>query len=189
MRLTATQAQGPVAVTMAALLLIAAVRWGYLPLLSQIAQRRSAIHTLRVRLSDSEQLIGRLAEREAALERAKAASAAMEQRIGAGQPLARVLEAIGVRAKERHVELTSVQPGKIGRWLQIDPVASFREVPVTMELTGRYRMLGEFLGDLTGMPALASVRSIRIMRSPEAGGALRAELVLSVYLAEGAVSP
>ncbi len=117
----------------------------------------------------------------------------VEQRIGGGQSMARILEALGGQAKAAHVELVAVQPRAADtqhpRLVHLAPSVTLREVPVTVQLSGRYRQLGEFLGALPDAPFISSTRSLTVTRASGDSPSLRAQLELVVYLPESAGAP
>jgi Tfp pilus assembly protein PilO len=61
---------------------------------------------------------------------------------------------------------------------------TLREVPLTLQLTGRYRHIGEFLAGLAEEPFAVAVRSLTMARAETSRTQVRAELLLMVYLAD-----
>jgi Tfp pilus assembly protein PilO len=118
----------------------------------------------------------------------------LRRRIGAGQSVARVLESISFLAREERVEIAAIQPqvaeeGEVPTAvLELGPELSLRETPLTLSVVGTYRQVGMFLSHLTQGPFLASIRSLRLTKPTEGSSRLRADLAVSVYLAEQALS-
>ena len=167
------------------------VRFAYLPVLSRLSDRRSRVQELRVKRADAHIVMERLPAQEARLQTAQAQYRELERRVGRDQSPARVLEQLSEQAKRHRLELTAVQsqPGETAsRLFTLGPL-TLREVPLTLHVTGRYRMLGEFLGALPQAPFLSSVRSLTVTKSDAEDTALQATLVLAVYLAEGQAVP
>ena len=168
--------------------LVLAARFLYLPVVARIGERRVALTDLRVKTADAHLLAARLADEERTLTEAQAQHRALERRAGGGQSVARILETLSQQAKDHRLELVAVQPREEDesetRTLTLGPELTLQEIPLRLQLTGRYRQIGEFLGGLIHTPFISSVRELR-MRKPEAGSAtLQADLVLAVYLAK-----
>ena len=176
--------------TAALVVLVLLVRFVYLPVVARIGERRASLTDLRVKTADAHLLASRLPDEECALTEAQARYGALERRIGEGQSVARILETLGQQVKDQRLELVAVQPREedqaASRTLTVGPALTLHEVPLRLQLTGRYRQIGEFLGGLSHTPFMSSVRELR-MRKPEADSAiLQADLVLAVYLAKDA---
>lgn len=174
----------------AALVALVLMVFVYLPVVARIGERRVRLTDLRVKTADAHLLAARLPEEERALAETQARSRAFERRVVEGQSVARILETLGQQAKDRRLELIAVQPREEDqnepRTLTLGPELTFQEVPLRLQLTGRYRQIGEFLGGLSHAPFMSSVRELR-MRKPEVDSAtLQADLLLVVYLAEDA---
>ena len=170
--------------------LVLVVRYLYLPVVAQIGERRVSLTDLRIKTGDAHLLAARLSEEERALADAQVQSRSLERRAGGDQSVARILETLSQQAKDHRLELVAVQPREEEesetRTLQLGPELTLQEIPLQLQLTGRYRQIGEFLGGLIHSPFISSVRELR-MRKPEAGSAtLQADLVLAVYLAKDA---
>ena len=178
--------------TGALLVVILSLRFIYLPVLARINERRALLTDLRVKIADAQVLAGQLPGQEQALQLAREHYGdALESWIGKEQSVARILERLSAQAKDHRLELVAIQPRAEDhepRVVILGPEVTLREVPLTLQLTGRYRQLGEFLGDLPTAPFLASIRELK-MTKPQADRAeLRTDLVLAVYLSEGATS-
>ena len=167
-------------------------RYLYLPAIASIEARRATLQDLKVKIADAQVLAAQLPDYQAALRDAQERYRVLESRLGAGQSVARVLEALSAEAKDHRLELAAVKPRtdeRERRVFALSPEMLLTEVPLTLQLTGRYRQLGEFLGGLRDEPFVASVQELKITK-PEAGHAqLQADLVLAVYLAERAAAP
>ncbi len=164
----------------------------YRPLTARIGAQRMALRELRVKVADAQALAQQAPQHQAALERARVRYQALERRLGDGQGIARALETLSAQAKERRLEFVGVQPSA-GEGEQpvvmVGPALRLRELPLTVQLTGRYRQLGEFLGELPQAPFLAVVRRLTLSRPRADTPKVLAELLLSVYPAESALSP
>ena len=164
-----------------------AVRFLYLPVLARIAERRALLQDLSVKIEDARVLTEQLSQQQTALDQAKTQFQAMYGRVGNGQSVARILEDLSLQAKGDRLELTAVQPRTADDQnppLVIGPELALREVPLTIQLKGRYQQMGEFLSRLSDGPFVASVRKLS-MRKPQADSAqLEADLSLAAYLAE-----
>ena len=163
-------------------------RFLYIPLWGQLAQRQATLKSLHVKIADARLFMERLPIEEAALKDAEARRQALERRIGHGQSLARILEQLGQQARARHLELVSVQPRAGERedhTVTLGPELALREVPLTLQVTGRYRQMGEFLGELPKAPYVAAVKSLHMTRPDPDSPKLNADIVLAVYLAPG----
>ena len=167
-------------------------RYLYLPAIATIEARRATLQDLKVKIADAQVLTAQLPDHQAALRDAQERYRALESRLGAGQSVARVLEALSAEAKDHRLELAALKPRtdeRERRVFALSPEMLLTEMPLTLQLTGRYRQLGEFLGGLRDAPFVASVQELKITK-PEAGHAqLQADLVLAVYLAERAAAP
>jgi Tfp pilus assembly protein PilO len=167
------------------------VRFLYLPVLAAIGERRAILQDLQVKLADAAVLTERLPQQEADLRGARARYAELEERVGSGQSLGRVLESLGQEAKRHRLELLSVKPKEeaTARRTSIGPDLVLREHPLTLRLDGRYQQFGEFLGGLSTAPFLASVRALSLAKTQPESTQLRADLVLAVHLAEESAAP
>ncbi len=161
-------------------------RFLYIPLWGQLAQQQAVLKSLRVKIADARFFMERLPIEEAALKDAEARRQALEHRIGHGQSLARILEQLGQQARAHHLELGSVQPRAGERddhSVTLGPELTLREVPLTLEVTGRYRQIGEFLGELPEAPYVAAVKTLHMSRPAPESPKLKADIVLAVYVA------
>ena len=175
--------------TGALLVVILSVRFIYLPVIARINARRVMLNDLRVKIADAQVLAEQLPDQERALQLAREHYGALESRIGEGQSVARILERLSAQAKDHRLELVAVQPHAQDtepRVVTVGPELTLREVPLALQLTGRYRQLGEFLGELSSAPFLASVHKLVVTKPHAEDAQLKADLVLAVYLAERA---
>lgn len=174
-------------VTGALLALVLVVRFLYLPVIARIGERRATLTDFRVKIADAQGLAQQLPDQEKMLQRARERSSTLESRIAEGQSVARILELLSARAKDHRLELVAVQPRaehNEPRILILGPEVTLREIPLNLRLTGRYRQVGEFLGELPTAPFLASVHTL-VLTKPQADTTqLTADLALAVYLAE-----
>ncbi len=162
------------------------VRFLYIPLWGQLTQRQAALKSLHVKVADAHLFMERLPLEEAGLKDVQTRRQALEHRIGHGQSLARILEQLGQQAKARHLELVSIQPRTGERedhTVTLGPELALREVPLTLQVTGRYRQIGEFLGELPKSSYVAAVKTLHMIRPIPESPKLKADIVLAVYLA------
>jgi len=155
---------------------------------ARIGERRASLADLRIKTADTHLLAARLPDQERSLADAQVQYRSLERRAGGSQSVARILETLGQQAKDHRLELVAVQPREEEESepliLALGPEFTLQEIPLRLQLTGRYRQIGEFLGGLIHTPFISSVRELR-MRKPEADSAtLQADLVLAVYLAK-----
>ena len=169
-----------------------AVRFLYLPLLGRLAERRGSLKDLAVKIEDARVLAGQLPQQQAALQQATVIFQSAHGRIGEGQSVARILEALSLRAKGYQLELTAMQPRAAedqAAPIVMGPELTLRDVPLTLHLKGRYQSIGEFLGGISHGPFVASVRKVFI-RKPQADSTLlEADVVLAAYLEERPSAP
>lgn len=179
--------------TAALVVLVLLVRYAYLPVVARIGEHRASLTDLRVKTADADLLASRLPNEERALTEAQTRYRALERRIGEGQSVARILETLGQQAKDRRLELVAVQPREedqaASRTLTLGPALTLQEVPLRLQLTGRYRQIGEFLGRLPDVPFIGSVQELKVTKPDATSAQLRADLVLAVYLAESTSPP
>ncbi|MBI2885162.1 MAG: type 4a pilus biogenesis protein PilO [Candidatus Omnitrophica bacterium] len=172
-------------VTAAVLLL----RFVYIPLWGGIRQRAARLRELDVKMADAHLVRDQLAGQDALLRKTRERYELVRSRIGDEQSVGRILEALNQQAVEQQLEVLGMQPGVDGREperLRLNADLTLREVPVLLRLQGRYRNLGEFLGQLPDAPFLASVRELELKRAPAGSPQLEARVVLSVYVTESA---
>jgi Tfp pilus assembly protein PilO len=159
------------------------------PLLGRLAAVRLHLREVDARLAEGAALIGQRTAHDTALARAQQQYAAATQRLGADTSLARVLETFKAQAQNHRLEFTATQPRAAEaapRLVTMGEGLTLREVPLTLQLTGRYRHIGEFLAGLTEEPFAVAVRSLKMARAETSRTQVRAELLLMVYLTEGA---
>ncbi len=166
------------------------IRFLYLPVIAGIGERRATLTELRVKLADAQTVAAQLPSQEQVLQETQERFRVLERRLGDGQTVSTILESLSALAKEHHIEVVAVQPEEtVAHEVPLSPTVTLREVPLTLQLTGRYRNVGEFLGMLPSAPFVASVRALKISKLPPAGATLRAELALAVYLMKDTAHP
>ena len=174
--------------TGALLVAVLLVRFVYLPVLAQIGERQAALCDLRVKIADAHVLISQRQAYEAALQEVrKRYRALVEHRVGAEQSVARVLDALSEEAKAHRLELVATQPQTVEgeqHLLALGQGLVLREVPLTLQLSGRYRQVGEFLGALRDASFIASVQKLTLAKAEANSSKLRADISLAVYLPE-----
>ena len=174
----------PIAAGAVAVVLL--IRLVYLPLGALLGARRAALQDLMVRIADTRMLASHIPQQEKALQDAEKRFQALKSRIGQGQSVARILDVLSQQAQDRRIELVAVQgrqdnnQARVLTWGGV----TLREVPLTLQLTGRYRQLAEFLGMLSDAPFVTAVRTLKFTRPQADSPKLQADLVLGVYLAE-----
>jgi Tfp pilus assembly protein PilO len=164
------------------------VRLVWLPVLGAVAEQRAMLHEVQVKMADAELVMARLSEEEEALAEVRERFNTFERWVGYGKSMARVLETLSQRARDHRLELVAIQPPvqADAQTIELSPGLRLREVPVQLTLTGRYRNIGAFLGELAEAPFLTSVRLLKIVRPEGISLRLQADVVLGVYLGEGA---
>jgi Tfp pilus assembly protein PilO len=168
--------------------LVLAARFLYVPALARLSRQRAALQDLTVKIADAHVLTEQLPQQQAALEEAQQRHRAMFGRVGEGQSVARILEQLSALAKSQRVELAAVQPraDEEPRLIAMRPGLAMREIPLRLQLKGRYQQIGEFLGRFPTAPFMASVKQLA-MRKPEAETAqLEADVLIGIYVAEQA---
>lgn len=160
-----------------------------LPLRGAIAARRTAIAELRERIAATESAAARQPAQQARLRELEAQYQEMVGRADQ-RSIAHVLEGLSAQAKAGRLELATIQPRtdvQSPRTVAVSPDLVLREFPVTLQLTGQYQQIGEFIGGLHSAPLLASVRRLAITKTDD-GRQLRATLDLAIFLTERAGS-
>jgi len=167
--------------------LVLLVRFVYLPVIGQIRERMATWHDLRVKLADAKGLLPKVPAQEVAFQQVKAKASALQIRLGNGQALARILDALRARAQDLNLEFSATQSppeGAPGNVMSLGPGFALREVPLELTVSGRYRNLGEFLGTLHDAPFIAAVQSLSVKSLPEDHPQLEARVNLAIYLAK-----
>ena len=180
--------------TGASVVLILLIRFLYLPVLGTIGERRAILKDLRVKIADVEVLRAQQAAHEAALVEAEVRYRDLKSWISRGESMPRILEALSRQARDDQVELVVLQPPAAEGdaqeasvfTLRLRPGLELRQVPLHLTLTGRFFQIGEFLGTLADMPFVVSVQSIRVTKPEISSAKLRVEVVLPVFLTDGA---
>jgi Tfp pilus assembly protein PilO len=185
-KLTARQ-QLLLGVTGAMVVAVWLMRFLYLPGVARIHARQVQLKDLRVKIADMQGLAERFSSQEAILQEARERYKVLESRIGREQSVPRVLDAIGQLAKGHQLELIAVQPRANEQEASVVTIGSelvLEEIPLSLQLKGRYRHLAEFLGGLSQAPFLSSVRELAVKKLQPESPKLQADLVLVVYIAQ-----
>lgn len=164
----------------------------YLPLLARIGSQRTQLRDLHVKIVDAQELTKRLPLEEETLGQAQARYRALERRVASGQSVARMLETLKLQAQNHGLELTAAQPRtetQTAALITAAPGLAFREVPLTLRLAGRYRQLGEFLGELSAAPLIAFVKQLTVSKPQADNPQLQAELLVALYAPERTATP
>ena len=164
-----------------------ALRFMCMPLLGRITTLRARLQEVGAQIADDTTLAGQAAAHEAVLAQAQREYQALAKRLGAEASLARVLETFKLQAQDHRIELMAAQPRAAEakpRVVALGEDMTLREVPLTLQLTGRYRHIGEFLALLADEPFAVAVRSLKIAKTDGSRTQLRAELLLTVYLTD-----
>ena len=167
------------------LLGVLAVRFLFLPVVAVIGERRASLQALAVKAADASILVAQRSTHEQALRQAEQRCAVLDAQVR-NQSVARILDALGQRAKAHRLELSVVQEHaaqELPRTVALGPELTVREVPLRVQLRGRYRQVAEFLGSLREAPFLATVQELT-MTHPDETAQLKTDLLLAVYLAE-----
>ena len=184
--------QVALAVTLSLVAGLWAVRYLYLPVIARIGAQRAQLQDLTVKVGDAQALAEALPKQEAALRESQSRYRALESRVGGEQSVARILDGLGKWAKDHRLEVVAVQPraNDAEPFLVLaGPGLLLRAVPLSLKLKGRYRQLGEFLGELPEAPFLATVRRLTVRQPQSDSAQLEADLVLAVYLQERPPAP
>ena len=167
-------------------------RFIYQPMLGSLHEQRAIVRDLRVKIADARGLADRLSMQEALLQQERERYRTLVGRIDKSQSVARVIEVLRTQAKDRQVQLSAVQPHAEPdalRTFAFGSETTLRETLLTLQVSGRYRRIAEFLGALLDQPFLVHVRAVRLVRPATKGQDLHAELSLAVYLPERSGSP
>ena len=168
------------------------VRFVYQPMLGTLHEQRTIVRDLQVKIADARGLADRMPMQEALLQQERERYRTLVGRIDKSQSVARVIEVLRTQAKDRQVQLSAVQPHAEPDALRAFAFGSettLRETLLTLQVSGRYRRIAEFLGALLDQPFLVHVRAVRLATSAAKGKDLHAELSLAVYLPERSGSP
>lgn len=168
------------------LALLLLVRFLYLPVIARIGEQRAILTDLRVKTSDANVLIGQRPHHEATLHALRRRYRALvENRLGTDQSVARVLDALSQEAKGHRLELAATQATAAEatqHFMTLGQGMTLREVPLALQLSGRYRKVGEFLGGLREAPFIASVEQVTLTRPQADSSKLKTDVILAVYL-------
>jgi Tfp pilus assembly protein PilO len=176
----------------ASVVVLLVARFVYLPAIGLLNDRRTTLKELRVKIADAQLLISQLPAEQAALAQAQERYRHVENWIGSGDSLARILEALSAQAKRHRLEVAVVQPPTEEQGSVLIPLGAdqkLRQVPLKVTLKGRYWQIGDFLGELTSVPFLSSVQSFTMTRPDPTSARLQADLDLAVYLDQRVATP
>jgi len=120
----------------------------------------------------------RAAEFAEVYDTASQAVAAVETRLSAGGGQAELVQRVNRMARKSGVEIVS-ESNEAGR-----SESGYAPVYQSLSLRGRYADLRAFIGGLGELPTWTLVREVRMERAREAGGTLRAEVVLVTFRPE-----
>ena len=169
------------------LAVVLAVRFLYIPVLARLASQRVTLEVLQGKTTEAQALIAQRSAQEESLKRAQAQSQRLESQVRS-QSIARILDRLSQQAKAHQLELTIVQEPVLegtGGVVRFGPGLSLQEVPLRLQLQGRFRQVGEFLSGLRDAPFLAAVKQADIAKPSEPSGSiLTTEILLAVYLPE-----
>ena len=172
-------------VTAAIAVALLLVRFLYLPVMGRIGERLSSLHDLRVKMADVQAMTEQLSRAEAELRKAQERSLALDRRLGKHQSVAHILDALNERAKQHHVGLTTMQ-SKVEegppRTVMLGGGLMLRAIPLTLQVTGRYRQVAEFLGGLSGASFVSSVQRVTVVKPQAESAKLQADVIVAVYL-------
>ena len=174
--------------TGALVVLVLAARFLYVPAMARVSRNRAALQDLKVKITDAHVLTEQLPQQQSALEDAQQRHRTMFGRVGDGQSVARILEQLSALAKSQRVELATIQPraDEEPRLVAMTPGLTMREIPLRLQLKGRYQQVGDFLGRLPTAPFIASVRQCAMKKPDTESAQLEAELVIGVYVVDHA---
>ena len=180
------------AAALVAILVGGALRLLCVPAWVRLGARGAELRDLQAQVAQARQVAAELPLQQAALRDEQARYENLERRIRGGQSVARVLETLSAQAKQDGVELVALQPhadAQVMPVMMLGPSMRFRGVPLTLQLTGRYRALGEFLGTLPQSPLFATVHRLTMTRLEAGSPRLRAELEMTLYLPQQETGP
>ena len=162
--------------------------FGYWPLANRFHEQQEQLLQLETRLATAKRLEEEKSHQEQAMQGVEAQYQRLGRFFNVRESLVRTLEFLSQEAQAHHLELVMLQPSAEQHALRsvvLPSGVALREIPVTLHLRGRYRLLGEFLGRLTEAPFLISVRHMTITPpTASSAGRLEAECLLHVYLAQ-----
>ncbi|MDP3768370.1 MAG: type 4a pilus biogenesis protein PilO [Dehalococcoidia bacterium] len=179
-RFSDPQRAGAIA-ALAALIVVAAC-----PLLWRgLAHQHGQLSALQAQIAEAQRATAEQPDRARRLEEAKQRLTPLTRRVGQGQSMARVLETLNARAQAHRLQIVAVQPRAAAASAARAAAGSLtlREAPLELQVSGRYRQIGEFLGSLAEAPFLAAVRTVTLS-SPQESPLLEGRISLVVYLEE-----
>ena len=157
----------------------------YVPLCASLNRQRADLKALHVQVANARVMATQLAAEELALAETQQRRQTLQRRIGSGQSVARVLETLSQQAKMHRLELVATQPRadeSKARNVSLGSGIVLTEIPLTIQLTGRYRNLGEFLAEVPQAPYAASIKSLTLVRPAIESPKVQADLILAIYL-------
>jgi len=166
--------------------LVAMTVFVYVPLIEEIGQQKEMLQEITVKIANAKILNERLPKAEEKLQQAQERYRHIQRLIGKKASMARVLETLNVSAQEHHLELVAIQPRTNGE----QPVIQFgsnliaRQIPIHLQLTGRFRSIAEFLGTLPDAPFLAFLNELTMRKTQGGGNEIESEMSLIVLLGE-----
>ena len=172
--------------------LLMAGRLVYLPVIATIRDRHVALTELRVKMADVHRITEELPRQKLAVRKITERYAVLQRRLGQGQSVARILEQLNGVAKSKRVQLIATQSSAeqvTERNVNIGSEITLREIPLAVQVTGRYRQVAEFLGALDEAPFVASVRRLSLTRPERENPQLHADLLVAVYIANRMPNP
>ena len=180
-------------ITTAALsLMLVSVRFLYLPVIARIRHQHAAFQDLQVKMADVERVKEELPKQEIALHALQGRYQLLYTRFGNHQSIARILEGLDSLAKTKRLQLVakqSVADQSTEQLIHLGPEIALHEIPLSIQLIGRYRQIAEFLGELDTAPFVASVKHLSLIKPGGENTRLQADLVLAVYVAEQMPTP
>ncbi len=157
------------------------------PMVLRIQHQRAVLAELRAQHAMAQALVDEQDRYDTALQERQAQYQTLQQRWRTVTSMAGVIETLTALAKSAHVELLAAEshrgtaPPAV---IQVGPDLVVREVPLTLEVSGRYRQLGDFLGRLHGAPCVTSLRGMGLARQSSGPARVKMQLLVLVYLAE-----
>ena len=173
------------------IVVLALLRWLYAPAVGRLRARWDALRDLNTQIAGARALAAQPQDEELAARRLQARRRALEGRIGRDQSVARILEELRLQATHHQLGIVVLQHHSENepqsRLVRLGPSLPMREIPLHVQVTGRYRQIAEFLGELPAAPFVAAVKTMTLTKPQVESGRLQADLDCTVYLAEGAL--
>ena len=164
-----------------AVLTVTVARWLYGPPLHQIRERYGRLQQLKAQMTHAQALA-----RDPGVP-----DGLLEHHLGQTATVAHILESLTKDAEQHRLELTVVQPStdEAAPLVSVGSALTVRGLPLTVQLTGQYRQISEFLSGLSTAPFLSAVRELTVSRAGDTRVGLTAHLVLMVYLPQEGSKP